>query len=229
MNRNENTPTRSRTIQEALYAKAGSPDFSFSIPTPFTPGMFVDAAEETGADAAGMANQMNQVLAENLGNSMASRAKKADKDNVDLPSQEDMDTLYLAYNFTGIRASSAAFGTLLDKIMARLSGAFIRKLIKASGYQDMAAPVTVAKRGTEAGDNQIGFETFETEVQQLVDGKGPWAEKDAFIDLRATLMEEAKAEEERVRASEQATENKLADISLGDAVDTVDDTADEAA
>ena len=216
MIRNENTLSRSRIVQEALYDEAGQPGFAFVIPTPFTPEMFADIAAEVGANAAGLANQMNQVLAENLGNNMASRVKKAVKDGKDLPTQEDLDTLYTAYNFTGIRASSIALGSLFDKIMFRLSGSFIRKLIKAKGYQDVPAPVTVAKRGADATESQIDYDTFEAEVMQLMEGQGPWAEKEAFIDLRTSLVDEARAEEERVRAAEKSTEDKLADITLVD-------------
>ena len=214
MKRNENTPTRKRVIQEGLYIEADQPNFSFSIPQPFTVEMVASAAEAVGANAAGLCNQMNQVLAENLGNNMASRIKKAAKDKADLPTQADMDALYDGYDFTGIR-SSTAFGSMFDKIMFRLAGNFVRKLIKQKGYQDMAAPVTVAKRGADAGDNQIDYETFEAEVTQLMEGEGPWGEKQAFIDLRQSLVDEAEAEEERVRAAEQSTEAKLADIDLG--------------
>ena len=214
MKRNENTPTRKRVIQEGLYIEADQPNFSFSIPQPFTVEMVASAAEAVGANAAGLCNQMNQVLAENLGNNMASRIKKAAKDKADLPTQADMDALYDGYDFTGIR-SGTAFGSMFDKIMFRLSGNFVRKLIKQKGYQDMAAPVTVAKRGSDAADGQISYEDFETEVTQLMEGEGPWGEKEAFIDLRQSLVDEAEAEEERVRAAEQSTEAKLADIDLG--------------
>ena len=80
----------------------------------------------------------------------------------------------------------------------------------------MPAPVTVAKRGAEPTESQIDYDTFESEVLQLMEGQGPWAEKDAFIDLRNSLIEEARGEEERIRAAEQSTEDKLANIALGD-------------
>jgi len=214
MNRNENTPIRARIIQEKLFEAAGISDFAFNIPQPFTAEMVAAAAETVGANVAGLANQMNQVLAENLGNNMAARVKKAVKDGTALPTQADMDALYEGYDFTGIR-SGTAFGSMFDKIMFRLSGAFIRKLIKQQGYQDMPAPVTVAKRSAEALATQIDYDTFEGEVVQLMEGQGPWTEKEAYIDLRESLIEEAKAEEERIRAAEKSTEDKLANISLG--------------
>ncbi len=214
MNRNEDTPTRKRVIQEGLYNEAEQPNFSFLIPQPFTVAMLTEAATAVGANVAGLVNQMNQVLAENLGNNMASRVKKAAKSKTDLPTQADMDALYDSYDFTGIR-SGTAFGSMFDKIMFRLSSEFVRKLIKQKGYQNMNAPVTVVKRGAEPTANQIDIETFESEVTQLTEGEGPWGEKEAFIDLRQSLIDEAEAEEERVRAAEQSTEAKLADIDLG--------------
>jgi hypothetical protein len=208
------TPLRSRIIQEEAYAAAGQPDFAFKVPQPFTPSMFEAVAAELAISAVGFASQANQVLAENLGNNMASRVKKAVKDGIPLPTQADMDALIADYDFTGVRQSSIAIGSLFDKIFARLAGASIRKLLKASGYQGTPAPVTVAKRGKDTGPSEIDYETFESEVSRLMEGEGPWGEKQAFIDLRQTLMDEAKAEEERVRANESETENKLAGLGL---------------
>jgi hypothetical protein len=214
MIRNETIASRTRVIQESLYDDAGMPGFSFSIPQPATIELVTSLALAIGANPAGLANQLNQVLAENLGNNMAARIKKSAKDGTALPSQADMDALYDNYDFTGIRSASG-FGSMHDKILFRLSGSFIRKLLKAQGYKDTAAPVTVAKRGADAAEGQIDYDTFESEVMQLMGGEGPWGEKDAFIDLRASLVEEAEAEEERVRAAEQSTETKLAGIVLG--------------
>lgn len=208
------TPTRSRIIQESLYAEAGQPDFAFKVPQPFEATMFEHIAEPLGISAAGFANQANQVLAENLGNNMASRAKKAAKEGKPLPTQDDMDALVVDYDFTGVRQSAIALGSLFDKIFFRIAGAFIRKLLKQKGYQDMAAPVTVSKRGKDAGEKEIDYETFESEVARLMEGEGPWADKQAFVDLRQTLISEARAEEERVRMNEAETEEKLAEVGL---------------
>lgn len=224
MFRDENTPTRSRTIQEAIYEDAGISNHSFNIPTPFTAAMFTDVGETVGANATGLANQMNQVLAENLGNNMASRIKKAAADSKkahgsvraeDLPAQDDMDKLYDSYDFTGIRASAAASGSLFDRIMFRISSALIRKLIKDKGYRDMPAPVTVARRGADAADGQIDYETFESEVLLLVDGEGPWGENQAMVDLRQALLDQATAEEEQTKAAAAEAEKQLAEVSLG--------------
>ena len=207
------TPLRSRTVQGDLYEAAGQADFSFSIPQPFTAEHF-ESLRELGVHPAGFAAQANQVLAENLGNNMAARIKKAAKANVALPTQADMDELYSSYDFTGIRSSAIAIGSLFDKIMYRLSGQFLRKLFAKKGYQDMPAPVKVAKKNAEPGDNEISYDDFETEIARLMEGDGPWAEKQAFIDVREGLIEEARAEEARIREAESATENKLLDVDL---------------
>lgn len=204
MLKTDNTPMRARVIQGT----------SYQIGQPFTAEHF-EAATEVGANAAGLANAANQLLAENLGNNMAGRIKKAVKDGGELPTQDDMDALYAAYDFSGARVSALAAGSLFDKIMFRNSSQFIRRLLKQTGYQGAPAPVTVAKKGTEAGDGQIDYDTFESEVSKLMNGEGPWGEGQAFIDLRDELIAASKAEEERVRAAEQAAEGKLSELTLG--------------
>ena len=214
MYRNENTPTRLRTVLEDAYAEAGKPDFQFVIPQPFT-GEHLAEVSELGASPAGVANQLNQVLAENLGNNISSKIKAAVKNGSPLPTQEDMDALYDAYDFSGTRASSGtSSGSLLDRIFTRLAGQFIRRLIKKKGYKELSAPVTVAKRDEEPGAQQISFEDFEVEVSRLVEGEGPWGEVEAFIGVREGLIEDAKAEEISIRSKEQAAEAKLSNLGL---------------
>jgi len=212
----ENTPTRQRIIQEKAYIAAGIADMAFDIPQPFTPEMFEHLRDLLGIDPVGLSRQTNQVYAENLANNMASRIKKAaGTEGADLPTQEDMDELVASYNFS-VRTATVAFGSSFDKIFYRLSASFIRKLLKKKGYQEIPAPVTVAKKTAETlTEGQISFEDFEAEVARLTEGEGPWGEKDAFINLRDALKEEAKAEEERIRNAEADTEDKLANIDLG--------------
>lgn len=207
-----NTPTRSRVVLEETYAQAGQPDFTFIIPQPFTAEM-VSGVTAVGADPTGVAQQLNQVLAENLSNNMAARIRNAVKAGIALPDQSDMDTLIESYDFTGSRTRSAS-GTLFDRCFNRLAGAFIRKLLKKKGYQDMAAPVTIAKKGEATGNNQISFETFESIVEFLVIGEGVWGENEAFIAAREGLIEEARNEEAEIRRRESATESKLSNIGL---------------
>lgn len=213
MQKTDETPMRARVIQGDAYADAGTPDFAFQIPQPFQPSSF-EGLSDLGVNAAGFSNAANQLLAENLGNNMAGRVKKAVKDGTDLPTQEDMDALYGAYDFSGIRVSALASGSLFDKIMFRNAGQFIRRLIKQKGYQEQAAPVTVARKGTEPDEGQVSYDTFEGEVGKLMNGEGPWGEVQAFMDLREELIAASHAEEERVRASEKAAEEKLSELSL---------------
>lgn len=211
MYRDESTPTRTRTIMEEAYVNAGFADFQFIVYQPFTAEHF-EAVTKVGASPQGVANQVNQVLAENLGNSMAALVRAAVKNGTPLPIQEDMDKLYDEYEFSGVRRSKSGLSpnSLLVRIFYRLAGSFIKRLLKKKGYQEMAAPVTVAKRGEEPVGNQISFETFEGEVERLVEGDGPWGEVEAFISVRNDLYEDAKTEEAATRAREVAAESKLA-------------------
>lgn len=215
MLRNDNTPTRSLTVQGNLYEEAGAPDFEFVIPQPFTPEM-VSGVDAAGASPAGVAQQLNQVLAENLRNNMAARVKKAAKDKADLPTQADMDSLYDSYDFTGMRASAVSLGSMFDRILYKVAGNFLRKLFKRKGYQDMPAPVTVAKKTAETtGPQEISYEDFESEIARLMEGEGPWAENEAFIEVRNSLIEDARAEEAAMRKAEAKAEEKLAAVSSG--------------
>jgi len=214
MIKQENTPVRSRTICGKEYAAVSHPDFKFAIPQPFTSEHF--NVSELGVNAAGLATQVNQVLAENLANNMAAKVRSAIKSGDVLPTQEDMDALYAAYDFSGVRTRGAG-GTsnaLFDRLFARLAGQFIRKLLKKKGYQDMAAPVTVAKRDEEPKGNQVSFDVFEAEVQRLVDGEGPWAEIPAFIEVREGMFDEAREEEAAIRDRETKAEGKISGLGL---------------
>lgn len=214
MFKQDSTPTRFRTVLEDTYAAAGFPEFQFQIPQPFT-AEHVAGVSDLGASPNGVANQLNQVLAENLCNNIAARVRNAVKNGQPLPTQADMDTLYTVYDFSGLRQTSASSpASLFDRVFTRLAGAFIKRLLKKKGYQDMAAPVTVAKKNEEPTGNQISYETFESEVFRLVDGDGPWSEVEAFVSVRDSMIEDAKAEEATIRNREVSAENKLAALGL---------------
>ena len=146
---------------------------------------------------------------------MAAKVRAAIKNGTPLPAQEDMDALYDAYDFSGVRTSTGGVtASLLDRLFARLAGQFIRKLIKKKGYQDQPAPVTVAKRDEAPAAGQIPFEDFEAEVSRLVNGEGPWGAVEAFVDVRADLYEEARNEEAAIRARQASAESKLSTLGL---------------
>lgn len=213
MLKTDSTPNRSRVIMEEAYIAAGNPNFSFTIPQPFTAAM-VQGVTEVGATPEGVAQQLNQVLAENLSNNLASRVRAAQKAGVDLPTQSDMDELYKGYDFSGSRSRSTVSGSLFDRLFSKAAGNFIRKLLRKKGYQSMAAPVTIAKRGEEPGNQQISYDQFEEEVARLVDGEGPWGEHEPFINVRNELIEEARNEEAEIRRREVEAESKLSSLGL---------------
>lgn len=197
----DSTPSRTRTVLGETY----------SIPQPFTAEHFA-GAEDLGVSAGGVAQQMNQVLAENIGNNVASRIRNADKNGTPRPTQADVDALVIAYDFTGARAGTS--GTLFDKLFYKNASAFIRKLIKRKGYRDLPAPVTVAKKDEPPKAGQISLEDFEAEVTRLIDGDGPWSEVEAFAQVRADLIEDTQTEEADVRKRQQAAESKLSGLGL---------------
>ena len=214
MLKQDSTPTRFRTVLEDTYTAAGQPEFQFQIPQPFT-AEHVAGVAELGASPSGVANQLNQVLAENLCNNIAARVRNAVKNGQSLPTQADMDALYEIYDFSGLRQSSGTRqASLFDRIFTRLAAGFVKRLLKKKGYQDMVAPVTIAKAGEEPTGNQISYETFESEVARLVEGDGPWGEVEAFISVRESMIEDAKTEEAAVRNREVAAENKLTNLGL---------------
>lgn len=214
MIKQDSTPTRFRTVLEDTYTAAGFPEFQFQIPQPFTAEHVADVAE-LGASPNGVANQLNQVLAENLCNNIAARVRNAAKNGQPLPTQADMDALYEVYDFSGLRQSSGTSpASLFDRIFTRLAGAFVKRLLKKKGYQEMNPPVTVAKQNEEPTLKQISYETFESEVSRLVEGDGPWSEVEAFVSVRDSLIEDAKAEEAAIRNREVSAENKLAALGL---------------
>lgn len=213
MLKQDSTPTRFRTVLEDAYTAAGFPDFQFQIPQPFT-AEHVAGVAEIGANPNGVANQLNQVLAENLCNNIAGRVRNAVKNSQPLPNQADMDALYAVYDFSGLRQSSGNATSLFDRIFTKLAGAFIKRLLKKKGYQEMSAPVTVAKQNEEPTGSQISYGAFEAEVARLVAGEGPWSEVEAFISVRESMIEDAKNEEVAIRNREVAAENKLANLGL---------------
>lgn len=213
MFKQDSTPTRFRTVLEDTYAEKGQPDFQFQIPQPFT-AEHVAGVAELGANPNGVANQLNQVLAENLCNNIAARVRTAVKKDQPLPTQADMDALYNVYDFSGLRQSSGSATSLFDRIFTRLASSFVKRLLKKKGYQEMSAPVTVAKQGEVPTGNQISYDAFEAEVSRLVEGDGPWSEVEAFVSVRESMIEDAKSEEVAVRNREVAAENKLAGLGL---------------
>ena len=214
MIKQENTPSRLRTVCATEYEAAGQAGFQVSIPQPFLPEHF--NVEDLGVDASGLASQANQVLAENLANNFAAKVRAAIKKGEALPTQEDMDKLYAEYNFSSVRARSprGTSNTLFDRVFTRLAGKFIKALLKKKGYQELSAPVTVAKRDEVPVGNQISFDTFEAEVERLMDGEGPWGEIDAFVTVREGLIEEAREEEAIIRSREVAAESKISGLGL---------------
>jgi hypothetical protein len=222
------TPTRARVVQGDYYPE----DFAFQMPRPFNESNCADLAAQIGAHAAGLANQMNQVLAENLGNLLSARVKKIAKFNEELladqakdkrldvglqefPTQEDLDKMVESYDFSGIRATSGTSEeslTPLERIVYAYARKLIRGILKASGLSSagLKAPVTVPKsRETEPGPNQISWDDFEELVAALAEGTGIWEESAPHVAKRNEMLESASAEYAAKRRATQKVEENL--------------------
>jgi hypothetical protein len=222
------TPTRARVVQGDYYPE----DFAFQMPRPFNESNVAQLADELGASASGLANQMNQVLAENLGNLLSARIKKVVKFNEDLekaqaegkqldveplvlPYQEDLDKMVESYDFSGVRATSGTSEesfTPLERIVYAYARKLIRGILKTAGLASagLKAPVTVPKsRDAEPGPNQISWDDFEDLVAALAEGTGVWGESAPHMAKRAEILESAAAEFAAKRRATQAVQDSL--------------------
>jgi hypothetical protein len=189
-----NTPVKGRAIQSELYAADGQEEFVFNIRRPFNPEHFEHLGAELGIDPVGFSNGANQLFAENMSNNMATRIKTINKFNEELaaaqedgkrlgetlkplPTQEDMDELMAAYDFSGVRMSSGESSavTPFQREMYSLAKKLITAILKAYGVDDKEAPVRVARANTPAGANTITPERFAELVDEVVEGTGVWA------------------------------------------------------
>jgi len=215
------TPRRDRAVQSEVYADAGLENFVFPMPRPFSAEDFAGIADKYGISAIGFANQANQVLAENLGNNLSTKIKAVTKRNEaaaaagteleSLPGVDDLEVMIEAYDFSGVRASSGTSVSLtpFEKIMYQLGRKTIRELVRTNGYQDMPAPVTIAKKDEEPKAGQMSFDDYENEVTMLVEGDGIWAEDVRFTELRSQLEEQARAIEAANAKAAQTTAQTL--------------------
>lgn len=203
------TITRPRTVQEKAYTDSGLPAEAavFQMPRPFTEELLSSVAAALNVSAAGLANQMNQVLAENLGNNIAAKIKAAVAKKEALPTQADLDAMVESYDFSGVRTSSKDEDSLapLERTQYRYAAQKIRALLKAGAIaiEGMNAPVTVAKKEAEPKANQISYDQLYSFASQLVEGESVWGETPEYDEdgneanfgaVRATVLEAAAAE-----------------------------------
>lgn len=210
------TPTRARAVQADAYPE----DFAFLMPRPFNEFNCASLAEDVGANAAGLAHQLNQVLAENLGNNLAQRIKQAvaynikaeaeGTETIPLPDQATLNEMAASYDFTGIRSRgvSESSMTALEKVIYAYARNSIRSILKEQGYEGIR-PCKVAKKDTEAGPGEISYDLFESLVEDLAEGNGVWAESEAHANARAELIEMAELEYSTRQRAAAATARSL--------------------
>lgn len=209
-----NCPTRDRVVQGDIYAENGMEDYAFPMPRPFVAEDFAEIAAKYECDPKGMANTMNQVLNENLGNNLAQRIKAIAKRNAEageddeleaLPGDEELAAMVEAYDFSGVRATTGGMVGLspLAKALRYYARQVVRHIFKENGYRDLAAPVTVAKKGEEPKAGQVSFDTYEEEVEMLAEGEGMWADNPDYAKFREEYV--VSPAEAKVAADEKAT------------------------
>jgi hypothetical protein len=228
-----NCPVKARAIQADAYAEAGMEEFTFPMPRPFTTEMFSAIAAELEIDPAGLTNQMNQVLAENLGNNLASRIRSVVKFNSELasaqengeredeeprplPTHDDLAALIESYDFSGARAGTGAAQSLtpVQREVSRLVKTLVRSILHDSGLasENMPAPVTIAKKGEAAEGNQVSWDDFLGMVEGVIDGEGPWGEEGTpYYTKREEILEQAEA---NVRATQLKATDAAATLSM---------------
>jgi hypothetical protein len=227
----ENTATKTITVLADVFGT----ESKFNFPQPFTPEDFTDLASRLNISADGFAKSSNQTLLENLRNNFSSRVNAAVKKrktdpSVELPTQDDLDTLAAEYDFVRYSAStgSTVSKTPFEKALAMYARTQVRAILKANGYprDGIPAPATVAKAGAEPTQGQISYETFKDEVESLVSGEGVWSENKAFADFRQQFVIAPAAA--KIAADETATTDVAARLGLSQsAVDDSDDDSDD--
>jgi hypothetical protein len=155
----------------------------------------------------------NEALAE-----AQDRGERTDESPEPLPSQADLDSLVADYDYAGVRASGGTSASLspLDKAMWSLARTAIRAILRQTGYskEGKKAPVTVAKKGDAPLDNEVSFDTYESEVEALVNGEGQWGEVEEYKNYRQQLLESA---QQKVDADERAAAATIQTLGLNKA------------
>ena len=161
--------------QEADYEAAGIPAERV-IPLPFDLACVnSEVLIERGATPAGVVRQMNQVFLENIGNALGSKARAAFANNVTPPSQEDVDAMVAAYDFSGIRASGGDSGLPESERLFRTElRAMLRAVARDGALDPEGNPLTVqtAKEAKEdkLPEGKISLEDFDSIVEAAAEG-----------------------------------------------------------
>lgn len=185
------------------YEAAGL-DPNMEIPQPFAANVEtfynVPALVEAGIDAMGLARQDDQLLGENIGNSLAQRVKKAVKNGTDLPDQSLVDEMILAYDFTGARTTSEeGMSTEERTVLAEIKKA-LRRLISGGSFANLDTNSEKTTNPDEVCFNAVRIQTGpEAEGKLDKDGNPKVTPPgsvplDNFDDLVSAAYQETEAE-----------------------------------
>lgn len=156
------TTTKKFSRQVAAYEAAGlDPDMEIHLPFTANVDMFLNtqALVDVGIDPMGLARQMDQVLAENLGNNLSQKVKQAIAKSQPLPDQSVVDAMLSAYDFTGTRTvSEEGMSTEERTVIAEIRKA-IRSLISSGAFALLGPDGSKTKDPTEVAFNAIRVQT----------------------------------------------------------------------
>jgi hypothetical protein len=184
--------------QAKLYESAGlSPDMT--IPQPFAANydyIFNNPSKtahevfaEMGIDGMGFARQADQLGKENIGNNLAARIKAAAKAKRPLPTQEDLDALVLAYDFSGARTTSeegmsSDERTIFAEIKKYCRRAFVGGVFNQPGSFNVTRIETAKEaeaRAKAAAKLEAGESLDKDETTEVPSGTLPLEEFDNFV------------------------------------------------
>jgi hypothetical protein len=182
MNISPDTETKTRTIQGHEY----------TIPRPFLPEHF-ESLTTLGVVAEGVARSLNQTLAENVTNNIASRIRSIEAHNEKLEeaqnkgerldeeprtmvTQADIDAYVADYDFSGVRESSGETSTMSikERELWKLAKRTIREILKSNKLR-------VAKKDEEAGEGQVSWDKFESMAADIVELNGAWGDPSVTV------------------------------------------------
>ena len=170
---------------------------SYQIPRPFSADdvlpLVSALAEAVECDPAGLANALDQTLAENIANNKGAQIKnirefnetlaeaqeagtREDEEAKDYPTQAEIDEYITKYNFSGAgrEAGDSATLTVRERELWKLAKRTIRDTLRGAGIKVMPKESVVEDENT-----QISWDDFVDYAAEIVNKEGIWADPNA--------------------------------------------------
>jgi hypothetical protein len=187
----------------------------YQIPRPFLPEHFESLREPLGVDPAGVANSLNQTLAENITNNKGTQikairefnealleaqedGKRLEEEPKDYPSQADIDDYLKKYDFSGAgrEAGDSTALTLKERELWKLAKRTIREALRENGMKVMPKDTPVEDENT-----QISWDYFVEYAGEIVNKEGIWGDPEVLEDGEPVYFQKC---EEIHRLAEEA-------------------------